>query len=192
MSAVPVLWLERDAVIFTYALRPFRWSDHVCARNKWRHTEKRNNRYIRYWRGSLNRVNTVKLGPILNTETSRRSVHVGAFISSSNQADLFPQNLLPNVIAFFGRHVLRVFCLLFCLNHKADTRNWAGGTPAFSVNKKKQLDVTFCILYFSSNCCSTCFGQPCAHHQELTTAWCYSLVLVCTVAAGRWSSPVGR
>jgi len=33
-----------------------------------------------------------------------------------------------------------------------------------------QLDVTFCILYFSSNSCSTCFGQPCAHHQELTTA----------------------
>ena len=37
------------------------------------------------------------------------------------------------------------------------------------VDKKNQLDVTFCILYFSSNSCSTCFGQPCAHHQELTT-----------------------
>ena len=61
-----------------------------------------------------------------------------------------------------------------------------------SVDKKNQLDVTFCILYFSSNSCSTCFGQPCAHRQELTTAWCYSLVLVCAVAAGRWSSPVGR
>jgi len=61
-----------------------------------------------------------------------------------------------------------------------------------SVDKKNQLDVTFCILYFSSNSCSTCFGQPCAHHQELTTAWCYSLVLVCAVAAGRWSSLVGR
>ena len=45
----------------------------------------------------------------------------------------------------------------------------------------------FCILYFSSNSCSTCFGQPCAHHQELTTAWCYSLVLVCAVAVGRMS-----
>jgi len=33
-----------------------------------------------------------------------------------------------------------------------------------SVDKKNQLDVTFCILYFSSNSCSTCFGQPCAHH----------------------------
>ena len=40
----------------------------------------------------------------------------------------------------------------------------------FCVDKKKQLDVTFCVLYFSSNSCSTCFGQPCAHHQELTTA----------------------
>ena len=39
-----------------------------------------------------------------------------------------------------------------------------------SVDKKNQLDVTFCIIYFSSNSCSTCFGQPCAHHQELTTA----------------------
>ena len=39
-----------------------------------------------------------------------------------------------------------------------------------SVDKKNQLDVTFCILYLSSNSCSTCFGQPCAHHQELTTA----------------------
>jgi hypothetical protein len=39
-----------------------------------------------------------------------------------------------------------------------------------SVDKKNQLDVTFCILYFSSNSCSTSFGQPCAHHQELTTA----------------------
>ena len=38
------------------------------------------------------------------------------------------------------------------------------------VYKKNQLDVTFCILYFSSDSCSTCFGQPCAHHQELTTA----------------------
>ena len=37
------------------------------------------------------------------------------------------------------------------------------------VDKKNQLDVTFCILYFSSNSCSTCFGQPCANHQELTT-----------------------
>jgi len=41
---------------------------------------------------------------------------------------------------------------------------------SFSVDKKNLLDVTFCILYFSSNSCSTCFGQPCAHHQELTTA----------------------
>ena len=40
----------------------------------------------------------------------------------------------------------------------------------FNVDKKNQLDVTFCILYFSSNSCSTCFGQPCAHLQELTTA----------------------
>ena len=40
----------------------------------------------------------------------------------------------------------------------------------FCVDKKNQLDVTFCILYFSSNSCSTYFGQTCAHHQELTAA----------------------
>ena len=58
------------------------------------------------------------------------------------------------------------------------TSQWAGsGDPVpggakdlFLVDKKNQLDVTFCILYFSSNSCSTCFGQPCAHRQELTTA----------------------
>ena len=59
------------------------------------------------------------------------------------------------------------------------------------VDKKNQLDVTFCILYFSSNSCSTCFGQPCAHHRELMIAWCYSLVLLCAMAARRLSSPFG-
>jgi hypothetical protein len=39
-----------------------------------------------------------------------------------------------------------------------------------NVDKKNQLDDTFCILYFSSNSCSTCFGEPCAHHQELTNS----------------------
>ena len=45
-----------------------------------------------------------------------------------------------------------------------------GITYTYSVDKKNQVDVTFCILYFSSNSCSTCFGQPFAHHQELMTA----------------------
>jgi len=42
-------------------------------------------------------------------------------------------------------------------------------TDEVDVDKKNKLDVTFCIPYFSSNSCSTCFGQPCAHHQELKT-----------------------
>ena len=37
----------------------------------------------------------------------------------------------------------------------------------FSVDKKNQLDIQFFILDFSSNSCSTCFGQPCVNHQEL-------------------------
>ena len=71
------------------------------------------------------------------------------------------------------------------------TETW-GYNNSNNEGKKNQLDVTFCILYLSCNSCSTCFGQPCAHHQELTIVWCYSLVLVCAVAAGRLSRPVGR
>ena len=51
-----------------------------------------------------------------------------------------------------------------------ELENGNAGEQVVSVDKKNQLDVTFCILYFSSNSCSTCFGQPCGHHQELTTA----------------------
>ena len=47
-------------------------------------------------------------------------------------------------------------------------QRWAKVTriKAFSVDRKNQLDCTFCILYFSSNSCSTCFGQPCAHKKR--------------------------
>ena len=99
----------------------------------------------------------------------------------------------------FYASITVTFCLLDFLwilfdNHQTNCRAHSGGIKHSKdyVDKKNQLDVTFCILYFSSNSCSTCFGQPCDHHQELTTAWCYSLVMVCAVAAGRWSSPVGR
>ena len=54
--------------------------------------------------------------------------------------------------------------------NQIDDKNNVKSNIIFDVYKKNQLDVTFCILYFSSNSCSTCFWQPCAHHQELTTA----------------------
>ena len=57
-----------------------------------------------------------------------------------------------------------------CVSFFFRTRSQNCKERLLSVDKKNQLDVTFCILYFSSNSCSTCFGQPCAHHQELTTA----------------------
>ena len=43
---------------------------------------------------------------------------------------------------------------------KNNTISWCSliDTDNNSVEKKNQLDVTFCILYFSSNSCSTCFG----------------------------------
>ena len=58
---------------------------------------------------------------------------------------------------------LAILFHFLCAQHVSDIN-------IYSVDKKNQLDVNFCILYFSSNSCSTCFGQPCAHHQELTTA----------------------
>jgi len=74
----------------------------------------------------------------------------------------------------FKRAVLiSVFhCLVYYTSHifsQAVPVKWT------SLSKKNQLDVTYCILYFSSNSCSTCFGQPCTHHQEMTTAWCIAL-----------------
>ena len=39
-----------------------------------------------------------------------------------------------------------------------------------SVDKKPTRCHYCVILYFSFTSCSTCFGQPCAHLQELTTA----------------------
>jgi hypothetical protein len=55
-------------------------------------------------------------------------------------------------------------------NISASFQGSVAGFVKFSVDKKNQIDVTFCTFYFSSNSCSTFFGQPCAHHQELTTA----------------------
>ena len=69
------------------------------------------------------------------------------------------QNLTPNCVQQF----------IVISNNPVDTFIFLSNTHFF-VDKKNQLDATFCILYFSSNSCSTCFGQPCAHHQELTTA----------------------
>ena len=43
----------------------------------------------------------------------------------------------------------------------------------FNVDKKPTRCHFWVILYFSFTSCSTCFGQPCAHLQELTTALCY-------------------
>jgi len=67
-------------------------------------------------------------------------------------------------IASFEKDLLSAFLLLLLYSVEELNRK------IFSVDKKNQLDVTFYILYFSSNSCSTCFGQPCVHHQELTTA----------------------
>ena len=64
--------------------------------------------------------------------------------------------------------LLHTMCLRFL--NKLQDEFFTSKQKKVSVDKKNQLDVTFCILYFSSNSCSTCFGQPCAHRQELTTA----------------------
>jgi len=48
---------------------------------------------------------------------------------------------------------------------------------------RNQLDVTWCYNYFLFISCSTYFGQPCAHPQELTTQWFYRRVWFSPVAA---------
>ena len=70
--------------------------------------------------------------------------------------------------------------------------NWSNKYRAYGVDKNIQVDVTFCILYFSSNNCWICFGQPCTHYEELRTAWCYCFVFVCALASGRLTRPFGK
>jgi len=66
-------------------------------------------------------------------------------------------------------HVHQPYIRIMNLHNRQYT--WHSAFHAlFYVDKKNQLDVKFFILYFSSNSCSTCFGQPCVHHEELTTA----------------------
>ena len=70
---------------------------------------------------------------------------------------------VPGEQMYLGANKYTVFHLL-------RAKTWGNSHTGIRMDKKNQLDVTFCILYLSSNSCSTCFGQPCAHHQELTTA----------------------
>ena len=83
-------------------------------------------------------------------------------------------SLKKNVPLFMSIHFTKTFLRISCCQHTCNYVEIQGAVlrtvSTFSVDKKNQLDVTFCILYFSSNSCSTCFGQPCAHHQELTIA----------------------
>jgi hypothetical protein len=45
--------------------------------------------------------------------------------------------------------------------------NWSNKYRAYGVDKNIQVDVTFCILYFSSNNCSKCFGN----HVPIMNSW---------------------
>ena len=122
----------------------------------------------------------------------------------SYMCSVVERNVVMRSIPVHGSYVWMTIWTVFglitvCTSIHSLNIGWSGlsrqsltRTNQCNVHKENQLDVTFCIFYFSSNSCSTCFGQPCAHHQELTTAWCYSPLLVCAVAAGRLSRPVGR
>ena len=88
----------------------------------------------------------------LNWGKRRKKVEGKKFTDKTLIRDCMSNSFFP---MFYGVHS----------NYTKDTK-----CTKFSVDKKNQLDVTFCILYFSSNSCSTCFGQLCAHHQELRTA----------------------
>ena len=69
-------------------------------------------------------------------------------------------------------HIQSQYMALFCCKHPVKVKRKiliiTSDTTLVYISVDKM--ITFCILYFSSNSCSTCFGQPCAHHQELTTA----------------------
>ena len=47
---------------------------------------------------------------------------------------------------------------------------------------RNQLDITQYYIYFSFISCSTCFGLPCAHPQELTTYWYFCRMWFSAVA----------
>ena len=99
---------------------------------------------------------------ILEDGTDRFSQHVGNYHST-----------LSNIPEERRSHLYRGASLKWRITHIETgpvpvlRRNWRGTQPPhcdptetgnFSVDKKNQLNVTFCILYFSSNSCSTCFG----------------------------------
>jgi len=75
----------------------------------------------------------------------------------------------PTIVAWGINVVSKMRYLGIILDCKLDwyphTHSIWKTSYCFSVDKKNQLDVTFCILYFSSNICSTCFGQPCARNM---------------------------
>ena len=106
------------------------------------------NTILLFYRSSEDNI-SLELSP--DTDLSRYGFH-----------RLDTSNLRPYLSSTYTLHVCFINLSLFvCVASKLSNS---------IVDKKNQLDVTFCILYFSSNSCSTCFGQPCAHHQELTTA----------------------
>ena len=80
------------------------------------------------------------------------------------------KEMLSRISRRTGKKISQVLCWMYAINICRPNLRLNVFFLIFSVDKKNQLDVTFCILYFSSNSCSTCFGQPCAHHQKLTTA----------------------
>ena len=151
-----------------------------CLKNCWGNIRKNSWHYVVIFRQQLLTIT----GHCNNTrQTSRLHAQVDNF----NLMELWKVTGLNILCSPHFCPKMKVNQLNYLFSRLLTERTWWN-----SVWIKNQLDVTFCILYFSSNSCSTCFRQPCAHHQELTTAWCYSVVLVCAVAAGRLSSPVGR
>ena len=114
-------------------------------------------------------INTVFVELILYCSVTLESFNRQPFGTLKGIPDVVvPLDKLPVQLLDVQRNV--VFCETRVREQFTNSVCSIPNSILFSVDKKNQLDVTFCILYFSSNSCPTCFGQPCAHHQELTTA----------------------
>ena len=86
---------------------------------------------------------------LLDSSTTIRSILF--FPSSHKHSCIFRTFKVTGATHFFFFDV--------CLNNfllKLSSASTKGEEIKFSVDKKNQLDVTFCILYFSSNSCPTC------------------------------------
>jgi len=109
------------------------------------------------------------------------------------QKSIFLWNhLIRGQISCFSCHTLG-FCNTRFWGYFGESEEYSVSVPEANFllpsmyKKPTRCRCHFCVIfYFSCTSCSTCFGQLCAHLQELTIAQCYRHVLV-LVSSWRWA-----